>query len=86
MKDLSSYPSLENLKNKVNCFVPSTLPSSYQAQGVRMIWKDNECKIINKYAMMINKYERMVETIMDDTFGFFIMNERCKGVFVFSDF
>ena len=64
MKDLSSYPSLKNLQNKVNCFVPSTSPSGCQAQGVRMISKENECKIINKYATMINKYARMVETIM----------------------
>ena len=35
--------------------------------------------------MMINKYARMVETMMDDIFGFCIMNARCKSVFVFSD-
>ena len=86
MKDLSSYPSLENLQNKVNCFVPSTSPSGCQAQGVRMVWQDNECKVINKYAMMINKYARMVETMMDDIFGFCIVNARYKSVFVFSDF
>ena len=66
--------------------MPSTSPNGCQAQGVRMIWKDNECKIVNKYAMMINKYARMVETIMDDIFGFGIVNTRCKRVFVFSDF
>ena len=71
----------------------STSPSGCQAQCVRMIWKDNECKainkyamMINKYAMMINKYARMVETIIDDNFGFCIVNARCKSVFVFSDF
>ena len=86
MKDLSSYPSLENLQNRVNCFLPSTSPSGCQAQGVRMIRKDNECKTVNKYAMIINKYASMVETIMDDIFGFWIVNARCKSVFVFSDF
>ena len=35
--------------------------------------------------MMINKYARMVETMMDDIFGFCIVNARCKSVFVFSD-
>lgn len=35
---------------------------------------------------MINKYARMVETMMDDIFGFCIVNARCKSVFVFSDF
>jgi len=28
----------------------------------------------------------MVETMMDDIFGFCIVNARCKSVFVFSDF
>ena len=36
--------------------------------------------------MMVNKYAKMVETIMDDTFGFYIVNARNKSVFVFSDF
>ena len=36
--------------------------------------------------MMINKYARMVETMMDDIFGFCIVNARCKSIFVFSDF
>ena len=35
--------------------------------------------------MMVNKYSRMVETIVNDIFGFFMMNARCKSVFVFSD-
>ena len=35
--------------------------------------------------MMINKYARMVETMMDDIFGFYMMNARCKSIFVFSD-
>jgi hypothetical protein len=30
---------------------------------------------------MINKYARMVETMMDDIFGFCIVNARCKNVF-----
>ena len=40
----------------------------------------------NKYAMMVNKYAKMVETMMDDIFGFCIVNARYKSVFVFSDF
>ena len=39
----------------------------------------------NKYAMMVNKYARMMETMINDIFGFFIMNARYKSVFVFSD-
>ena len=35
---------------------------------------------------MVNKYARMVETMMDDIFGFCIVNARYKSVFVFSDF
>ena len=50
-----------------------------QAQGVRMIWKYNVCKTVNKYA-------KMVETIIDDIFGFCIVNARYKSVFVFLDF
>ena len=34
---------------------------------------------------MINKYARMMETMMDDIFGFYMMNARCKSIFVFSD-
>ena len=30
----------------------------------------------NKYAMMVNKYARVVETMMDDIFGFCIVNAR----------
>ena len=33
----------------------------------------------------MNKYARMVETMMDDIFGFYMMNARCKSIFVFSD-
>ena len=36
--------------------------------------------------MMINKYAKMVETMMDDIFGFYMMNARCKSNFVFLDF
>jgi hypothetical protein len=36
--------------------------------------------------MMVNKYARMVETIIDDIFGFYIVNARNKSVFVFSVF
>ena len=86
MKDLSSYPPLENLQNKVNYFVPSTSRNGCQEQGVSMLWKDNKCKTIKKCAMMINKYARMVETMMDDIFGFCIVNARCKSVFGFLDF
>ena len=35
--------------------------------------------------MMINKYARMMETMINDIFGFYMMNERCKSIFVFSD-
>ena len=35
---------------------------------------------------MVNKYARMVETMMDDIFGFWIVNARYKSIFVFSDF
>ena len=41
---------------------------------------------ISKYAMMVNKYARMMVVIINDIFGFFMMNARCKSVFVFSDF
>ena len=36
--------------------------------------------------MMVNKCARMVETMMDDIFGFCIVNARYKSGFVFSDF
>ena len=39
----------------------------------------------NKYAMMVNKYARMMVAMINDIFGFFMMNARCKSVFVFSD-
>ena len=39
----------------------------------------------NKYAMMVNKYARMMITMINDIFGFLMMNARCKSVFVFSD-
>ena len=35
--------------------------------------------------MMVNKYARMVETMINDIFGFYNVNARCKSVFVFSD-
>ena len=35
--------------------------------------------------MMINKYARMMETMINDIFGFYMMNERRKSIFVFSD-
>ena len=34
--------------------------------------------------MMVNKDARMVETMMNDIFGFCIVNARCKGVFFLS--
>ena len=40
----------------------------------------------NKYAMVVNKYARMVVAMINDIFGFYIVNIRCKSVFVFSDF
>ena len=40
---------------------------------------------ISKYAMMVNKYARMMVVMINDIFGFFMMNARCKSVFVFSD-
>ena len=40
---------------------------------------------ISKYAMMVNKYARMMVAVINDIFGFFIMNARCKSIFVFSD-
>ena len=37
--------------------------------------------------MVVNKYARMVETMMDDIFGVFLyVNAMNKSVFVFSDF
>ena len=39
----------------------------------------------NKYAMVVNKYARMVVAMINDIFGFYMMNARCKSVFVFSD-
>ena len=35
--------------------------------------------------MVVNKYARMVVAMINDIFGFFMMNARCKSVFVFSD-
>ena len=35
--------------------------------------------------MMVNKYARMVETMINDIFGFYNVNARCKSIFVFSD-
>ena len=35
--------------------------------------------------MMVNKYARMVVAMINDIFGFFMMNTRCKSVFVFPD-
>ena len=40
----------------------------------------------NKYAMMVIKYARMMITMINDIFGFCIVNARCKSVFVFLDF
>ena len=40
----------------------------------------------NKYAMVVNKYARMVITMINGIFGFYMMYARCKSVFVFSDF
>ena len=40
----------------------------------------------NKYAMVVNKYARMVVAMINDIFGFYMMYARCKSVFVFSDF
>ena len=42
-------------------------------------------QIRNKYTMMVNKYARMVVAMINDIFGFLMMNARCKSVFVFSD-
>ena len=39
----------------------------------------------NKYALVVNGYARMMITMINDIFGFFMMNARCKSVFVFSD-
>ena len=36
--------------------------------------------------MVVNKYARMVETMMDDIFGVLYVDARSKRVFVFSDF
>ena len=35
--------------------------------------------------MMINKYARMMETMINDIFGFYNVNARCKSISVFSD-
>ena len=32
-----------------------------------------------------NKYAMMVDAMINDIFGFYIVNARCKSVFVFSD-
>jgi len=40
----------------------------------------------NKYAMVVNECARMMITMINDIFGFYMMNARCKSVFVFSDF
>ena len=40
---------------------------------------------ISKYAMMVNKYARMMVVMINDIFGFIIMYARCKSIFVFSD-
>ena len=40
---------------------------------------------ISKYAMMVNKYARMMVVRINDIFVFFMMNARYKSVFVFSD-
>ena len=32
-----------------------------------------------------NKYAMMVDAMINDIFGFFMINARCKSVFVFSD-
>jgi len=39
----------------------------------------------NKYVVVLNKYARMVVAMINDIFGFYMMNARCKSVFVFSD-
>ena len=36
--------------------------------------------------MMVNKYARMVETMIDDIFGFCIVNAKYKSVFIFFGF
>ena len=64
----------------------STSPSGCQAQGVRMISRYYAMEARNKYAMVVNKYARMVVAMINDIFGFYMMNARCKSVFVFSDF
>ena len=35
--------------------------------------------------MVVNKCARMMITMMNDIFGFFMMNAICKSVFLFSD-
>ena len=35
--------------------------------------------------MVVNKCVRMMMTMINDIFGFFMMNARCKSVFVFLD-
>ena len=50
-----------------------------------MIIKYYAMQTISKYAMMVNKYARMMVVMINDIFGFFMMNARCKSVFVFSD-
>jgi len=39
----------------------------------------------NKYAMVVDECARMMITMINDIFGFFMMNARWKNVFVFSD-
>ena len=39
----------------------------------------------NKYAMVVDECARMMITMINDIFGFFMMNARWKSVFVFSD-
>ena len=45
--------------------------------------KINKCKTRNKYAMMINKYARMIDMSGDSVFGFYMMNASNKSIFGF---
>ena len=42
-------------------------------------------KTRNRYAMVVNECARMMITMINDIFGFFMMNARWKSFFVFSD-
>ena len=73
---LSPCPSLDFLQtNRLLCALNLTkwLSSTRCENDIKII---NECKTVNKNAMVVNKYAKMVVVMMDDIFGVFICE--CK--------